>query len=175
MTTLRTLRFGAGWLCPMVLACNSTWPANMEQGPALLPQEEARLPPPMAVPVGGIETVADREDVEDQKNPFASDPLSSKRGGEVFARACTQCHGRDGHGGGPVSQKMPPAPDLRYVTVCRRTDGFIYGTLTAGGRAMPSLREGLTSKQRWDLVSYVRQIQKQGCTGNTTKPAEEEE
>ncbi len=167
--------FGGICSCLIAVACNSTWPANMEQGPAPLPQQEVRLQPSMAVPVGGIETVDDRQDVEDQKNPFASDPKSAARGAEVFARACTQCHGRDGHGGGPVSQKMPPAPDLRYVTVCRRTDGFIYGTLTAGGRAMPALREGLTRSQRWDLVSFVRLIQQQGCTGDTTKKAEEEE
>ncbi len=174
MRAARKQRFCGSCLCLMVVACKGNWPASMEQGPAPLSQQEVRLPPPMAVPVGGIETVDDREDVEDHKNPFATDPQSATRGADIFARACIQCHGRDGHGGGPVSQKMPPAPDLRYITVCRRTDGFIYGTLTAGGRAMPSLREGLTKGERWDLVSFVRQIQQQGCTGNTAKPDEGE-
>jgi mono/diheme cytochrome c family protein len=175
MSSVGRLRLGGVSVGLMVIGCNGSWPANMERGPAPLPQEEVRLPPPTAMPVGGVETVDDREDVEDLKNPLASDPKSATRGQSIFAQTCIECHGRDGHGGGPVSQKMPPAPDLRYITVCRRTDGFIYGTLTAGGRAMPSMREGLTSRQRWDLVSFVRQIQKQGCTGSVAAEHEGEE
>jgi len=175
MSSVRDRWLGGGLVCVLFVACNGRWPADMEHGPTPLPQEEVRLPPPMAVPVGGVEIVDDREDVEDLKNPLASDPKSAARGQSIFAQTCTECHGRDGHGGGPVSQMMPPAPDLRYITVCRRTDGFIYGTLTAGGRAMPPLREGLTSRQRWDLVSFVRQIQKQGCTGSTAEQKAGEE
>lgn len=174
MISSYTRRLEAYSLCLMFTGCKGRWPADMQQGPAPLPQQSAVPSPPMSIPVGGLEKVEDREDVEDLKNPFASDAKSATRGATTFAKTCTPCHGKDGRGNGPVSQLVPPAPDLRYITICRRTDGFIYGTLTAGGRAMPSMREGLSSKQRWDLVSYVRQLQKQGCVGEAAKQDEDE-
>ncbi|OYV93717.1 MAG: hypothetical protein B7Z68_08365, partial [Acidobacteria bacterium 21-70-11] len=65
----------------------------------------------------------------------------------------------DGHGGGPVSKFFPPAPNLAYVTIRARSDGYIYGTITFGGRAMPSQAEGLSERDRWNLVNFVRHVQ----------------
>ncbi|NOY93425.1 MAG: cytochrome c [Deltaproteobacteria bacterium] len=110
--------------------------------------------------------VETREDVEDMLSPVANDGHSAERGAALFGIHCVACHGSDGRGGGKVSEKMPPAPDLRHISICRRTDGFIYGTITAGGRAMPSLREGLSTRDRWDLVSFVRELQSAGCEGS---------
>ena len=76
----------------------------------------------------------------------------------------------EGRGDGPVSAKFPPAPNLRHDSICKRTDGFLYGTLTAGGRAMPTMREGTTSQDRWDLVAFVRLLQREGCTGRRRPP-----
>jgi hypothetical protein len=59
-----------------------------------------------------------------------------------------------------VSRFFPPAPDLAYVKVRERTDGFIWGTISYGGKAMPPGGEGLTPDDRWDLVNWVREIQR---------------
>lgn len=147
-------------------ACNGRWPASMEDHPSGDLQEGARQPPTMAVPVGGVEIVEDREELDGLANPYRSDPRWVERGAHLFAYHCVSCHGPDGRGGGKVSGQFPPAPDLRHVSICDRTDGFLYGTLTAGGRAMPTLREGLTSRERWALVSFVRKLQEEGCTGS---------
>ncbi len=80
-------------------------------------------------------------------------------GAGLFAARCQCCHGADGHGGGPVSKLFPPAPDLGYSVVKERSDGYIFGTITFGGRAMPALAEGLDDRDRWDLVNYVRRVQ----------------
>jgi mono/diheme cytochrome c family protein len=147
--------------------CNprKMWPASMEQQQAVQPYDEARLRAPSAVPVGGVETVVDRDDVEDSKSPTPFDAAAVARGAVAFAAHCAPCHGPDARGDGRVSDKFPQAPNLRHYSICKRTDGFLYGTLTAGGRAMPTMREGLTSKNRWDLVAYVRSVQKGGCVG----------
>lgn len=153
------------------LACNGggdRWPASMEDQPHRGDLDALRPAPEGAVPVGGVELVEDRFELEEEENPFARDPRSVARGRRLFGLHCAACHGRDGHGDGPVSEKVPPVPDLRYVGICRRTDGLIYGTLTAGGWAMPSLREGLSSRDRWDLVSYVRSLQRAGCTDSAS-------
>jgi mono/diheme cytochrome c family protein len=153
-----------------LLACNARsdklWPAGMEQQQAVQPLEEARQAPVGSVPLGGVETLDDREDDTDLKSPFPLDDAAAARGAKSYAIHCAICHGATARGDGKVSDKFPQAPNLRHSSICKRTDGFLYGTLTAGGRAMPTMREGMTSHERWDLVAYVRSIQKEGCTSS---------
>lgn len=151
-------------------ACNSQgflWPAGMEQQPSLQPLTEARPAPEGAVPLGGVETVADRDDVEDARPPAPFDPAAEAHGKVLFSRLCTPCHGPEAKGDGPVSRGFPPAPNLRHVSICRRSDGYLYGTLIAGGKAMPSMREGTSAPDRWSLVAFVRALQREGCTGTS--------
>jgi mono/diheme cytochrome c family protein len=141
------------------------WPASMEQQPSVQPLAEARPAPEGAVPLGGVEVVADRDDVEDARPPVPFDVSAEARGKVLFARLCTPCHGKEAKGDGPVSSRFPQAPNLRHFSICKHTDGYLYGTLTAGGKAMPPMREGTTSRDRWDLVAFVRALQREGCTG----------
>ncbi len=146
-------------------ACSSAdlWPASMEQQPVVAPLAEARPAPAGAVPLGGVETLVDRDDDADLQPPRPFDAAAEERGKAMFARHCTPCHGPEARGDGPVSAKFPPAPNLRYASICKRSDGFLYGTLTAGGKAMPSMREGTSASDRWDLVAFVRSLQREGC------------
>ena len=149
----------------VLVACNGKrlWPAAMEQQPAVQSLAEARLAPPGSIPLGGVETLEDREDDTDEKSPFSLDEAAAARGAKTFAIHCVACHGKSGRGDGPVSEKFPQAPNVRHASICNRTDGYLYGTITAGGRAMPTVREGMTSRERWELVAYIRQLQKEGC------------
>jgi mono/diheme cytochrome c family protein len=152
------------------LGCSSRgclWPASMEQQPSLQPFAEARPAPEGAIPLGGVEALADRDEVEDARPPAPFESVAEARGKLLFARLCTPCHGVEGRGDGPVSSQFPPAPNLRHVSICRRSDGYLYGTLTAGGKAMPPMREGTSSRDRWDLVAFVRALQREGCSGST--------
>lgn len=157
------------WLvsCALLgLSCDGVWPASMEQQASVKPLDEARPAPRGSIPLGGVETLDDREDDADLESPHPLNAVAAARGAALFAVHCVPCHGPEGRGDGPVSAKFPPAPNLRHVSICRRTDGFLYGTLTAGGRAMPTIREGTTARDRWDLVAYVRSLQREGCTGS---------
>ncbi len=40
------------------------------------------------------------------------------------------------------------------------TDGEIFWKITTGKPPMPSYREELTEKERWDLVNYLRSLAK---------------
>ncbi len=160
--------------CGVALAgCGSSplWPASMEQQPFVAPLAEARPAPAGSIPVGGVETVLDREDVADRGPPVPFDAAAEARGKALFAIRCTPCHGAEAKGDGPVSAKFPPAPNLRYVSICQRSDGFLYGTLAAGGKAMPPAREGTSSRDRWDLVAFVRSLQRDGCLAPTGEAA----
>jgi mono/diheme cytochrome c family protein len=144
---------------------NAQWPASMDRQPSLQPLAEARPPPAGSIPLGGIEVLADREDDADLKPAAPFDTATEARGQALFAIHCTACHGPEAKGDGPVSARFPPAPNLRHISICKRSDGFLYGTLTAGGKAMPPMREGTTSSDRWALVAYVRSLQREGCVG----------
>jgi mono/diheme cytochrome c family protein len=158
---------GAGALALALVGCNGQgrWPATMEQQAAVQPLSEARAAPPGSIPLGGVETLDDRDDVTEAQSPFPLDAAAAARGAKTFATHCVPCHGPQARGDGPVSDKFPQAPNLRHYSICGRSDGYLYGTLTAGGRAMPTQREGLTSAERWDLVAHIRALQKEGCTG----------
>jgi mono/diheme cytochrome c family protein len=144
---------------------NPQWPASMERQPSVQPLAEARPPPPGSIPLGGIEILADREDDLDLKPALPLDPAAEARGRALFSVHCTACHGAEAKGDGPVSARFPQAPNLRHISICRRSDGFLYGTLTAGGKAMPAMREGINSRDRWALVAFVRALQREGCVG----------
>jgi mono/diheme cytochrome c family protein len=139
--------------------CSRDWRTDMWYQPSLRAEDAPRPEPPDSVPLGAESRYEDRDDTEELSNPVPPSPVSVARGKALFLERCAPCHGREGHGGGPVSRFFPAAPDLAYLTVRQRSDGFIWGTITYGGRAMPSQREGLTARDRWNLVNYVRAIQ----------------
>jgi S-disulfanyl-L-cysteine oxidoreductase SoxD len=140
-------------------ACSNDWRTDMWYQPSLRAEDAPRPQPDRSVPLGGGLHYESRDDTEDLPNPVPFTRESLTRGRALFLSRCAQCHGPEGHGGGPVSTFFPPAPDLAYATVRQRSDGFIWGTISYGGKAMPSAREGLTERDRWDLVNHVRAIQ----------------
>jgi mono/diheme cytochrome c family protein len=128
--------------------------------PSIRPEQAPRPQPERSVPLDAAPRYESREDTEDLKEPLPVTPQSLARGQALFHARSSPCHGKEGHGGGPVSKFFPPAPDLAYIKVRERTDGFIWGTVSYGGKAMPPAREGLTAVDRWALVQWVREIQR---------------
>jgi mono/diheme cytochrome c family protein len=153
-------RLAAALAAAVVAAgCSRDWRTDMWYQPSLRPEDAPRPEPEGSVPLGAGPRFADREETEDLVAPFPATDASSARGRDLFRARCAPCHGPEGHGGGPVSRYFPAAPDLASPTVRARSDGYIFGTITFGGRAMPPQREGLTERDRWDLVHHVRAIQ----------------
>ena len=163
--TLLLIALGGG-------GCGTRWPADMDVQPIDHPLQDARPAPVGSIPLGGVEVLDDREDDSDAKPPFVLNVEAAARGRAIYVIHCVSCHGSEARGDGPVSDKFPPAPNLRHVSICKRSDGFIYGTLTAGGRAMPTMREGTSSRDRWDLVAYVHELQAEGCLVPPETPEE---
>lgn len=139
--------------------CGRDWRMDMWYQPSLRPEDAPRPEPEGSIPLGAPLLPADRDSAEDVTDPLPGTPARLARGRALFQARCAPCHGPEGHGGGPVSRYFPPAPDLASPTVRGRSDGYIWGTITFGGRAMPSQREGLTTEDRWALVQEVRAIQ----------------
>jgi mono/diheme cytochrome c family protein len=92
-----------------------------------------------------------------------ADDASVSRGAELFNINCSACHGADGKGKGPVAaflQNKKPI-DLTGPLAQSLSDGAIFMTITEGRPgAMPPLNENLLVRERWDVVNYIRQLQK---------------
>jgi mono/diheme cytochrome c family protein len=138
--------------------CANDWRTDMWFQPGGGLHSIARPEPEGSVPLDARPHFDDRDEAEALKEPFPTDAASLARGQTLFADRCASCHGQEGHGGGPVGKYFPPAPDLGYPAIQARPDGYMYATLVLGGRAMPVMREGLSQKDLWDLVHFVRTI-----------------
>ncbi len=156
----RDARAVVGLVAAAALSCSNDWRTDMWYQPSIRPQQAPRPEPERSVPLGAVARYESRDDTEQLADPLPTTPEALARGKALFEARCKPCHGPDGRGGGPVSRFFPPAPDLAYVKVRERSDGFIWGTVSYGGKAMPPAREGLTDADRWDLVKWVREIQR---------------
>ncbi len=155
----RAPRLAAAALLAALAGCRNDWRTDMWYQPSVRPEDSPRPQPERSVPLGAGPRYDSRDDTEGLANPVPPTAQSLAHGRALFVARCAPCHGPEGHGGGPVSRFFPPAPDLAYKTVQERSDGFIWGTISYGGKAMPPQREGLTAADRWDLVNEVRLIQ----------------
>ena len=63
-------------------------------------------------------------------------------------------------GDGPVAAQFMPPPDLLAEATRKRTDGYMYMYMRHGGIVMPSYGNALSSKDAWDIVHYIRHMQK---------------
>jgi S-disulfanyl-L-cysteine oxidoreductase SoxD len=141
-------------------ACRNDWRTDMWFQPSHRAQAMPRPVAEGTIALGQPQPLLDIDDSDDLTNPVPADESSVAHGRWLFGERCACCHGAVGKGGGPVSKFFPPAPDLTYVTIRQRSDGHLYGTVTLGGRAMPSQAEGLADRDRWDLVNFVRVLQR---------------
>lgn len=130
----------------------------------LVPQrsvDAVRLPDTTAVPMTGRQIVTDRELLgRTLRNPVAAADSSIARGERKFLFTCTPCHGTTLAGNGPVSVEFIPPPDLLGASVRARSDGFIWATIRYGGAVMPVYGAQVTAEEAWNIVNYIRHMQK---------------
>ncbi len=108
-------------------------------------------------------------------NPTSGTAAEVARGAEVFAIFCTPCHGPAGLGDGSVvgPNRIPDIPLLNLTSDLTRSysDGYIWGMITNGRGLMPSYRR-IPADERWLVVNYVRQLQRDAAAG--TAPGEDQ-
>ena len=96
------------------------------------------------------------------KNPVPNTPDSRNRGQGLYQGKCAPCHGIRGDGKGEIGRGLePPPPNFADRHMMKEmTDGEIFWKITTGKGQMPSYQKGLTEKERWDLVNYIRSFAK---------------
>jgi len=135
---------------------------DMRQAVALAPNKVMMAAPDsVSVPVQGRAHVFDRDVLAATlRNPVAPTDSSIARGERKFMRTCVPCHGATLVGNGPVAARFIPPPDLLNASSRGRTDGFIYAYIRYGGAVMPSYGGLVSSEEVWDLINYIRQMQR---------------
>lgn len=101
-------------------------------------------------------------------NPVPADERSLRSGAQQYQINCAVCHGALGNGDGPVSQfGFPPiligAGSNAATTL---SDGYIFGIIRNGRGLMPPYNR-IEEIERWDVVNYLRSIQRGGAAAPT--------
>lgn len=98
------------------------------------------------------------------RDPLPDTPTKLSRGAVVFQQNCASCHGRSGHGEGPLGELLAPPPaNLAWLahTPMSRSDPYMYWTIAEGGKSigsdMPSFKVTLSSNDIWAVISYIRE------------------
>jgi len=125
-----------------------------------------QLPPEHTVPVGftpykyGFNAdLADKE----LKNPYEGKMTAEVLtvGQKYYEIHCMLCHGMKGQGDGPIAAKFPlKIPALVSDKIKGWKDARIYHTITMGQGVMGSYASHVPQAYRWQLVNYIRYIQK---------------
>lgn len=149
------LPFIVGVLCTYEII-KIPFPTDMASQPSIDYQESPSiLPADGSVPVQGLSVIAE----ESPENPIPSDNVSLQRGNILYTIHCQICHGAQGHGDGPLSHYFARTPqNLTGAQITSEFDGSVYLTIVGGFGQMPALAENLTTRERWDVINYVRTL-----------------
>lgn len=97
------------------------------------------------------------------KNPRADKKSDKKELAEAKKIAdtnCVSCHGPGGKGDGAAAAALNPKPaDWSSAKVAKETDGELFWKIETGRGPMPPWKH-LSEKDRWQLVNYLRSLQK---------------
>lgn len=80
----------------------------------------------------------------------------------LYETQCASCHGRSGHGDGPLATTAMEPPPANFHEAARQRQRSVFGlynviTLGVNGTGMPSFAQ-LSEDQRWALAFYVGQM-----------------
>ena len=148
-----------------LVAGGCEWFSTMSRTDAIQAHETAPLEPPEhAIPLDGHPEF-DLTTVESVvSNPVSADAASVERGRAWYQTYCVVCHGADGLGKGPISDKFPAIPPVAGAV--RFSDAYLFGLITQGRGLMPGYAR-IPAPARWDVVNYLRSMDF-GAGGSTT-------
>jgi mono/diheme cytochrome c family protein len=96
------------------------------------------------------------------KNPVPATPDNLEAGAQTYKDNCVLCHGDKGKGDGLAGKtsKIPPANFTDSKLLALETDGSLFWKMSEGRGPMPTWKETLSEKERWQLVDYIRKLNK---------------
>ncbi len=99
-------------------------------------------------------------------NPIKSDATSLADGKLKFDTFCAVCHGTsrkinaEGFAKTKINELGMIAPAVITLTPFF-SDGYIYHKAKYGGAVMPAMGYAVPARERWNIVNYIRELEKQ--------------
>ena len=95
-------------------------------------------------------------------NPLPRTMDNFRAGQDLYNVYCIVCHGKEGHGDGPVTgpDRFPAPPSLHTEQARGYRDGTIWHVIGKGTEKMPGYADKLDPHDRWKVVHYLRALQR---------------
>jgi mono/diheme cytochrome c family protein len=117
-----------------------------------------RAPAPGASPLSA-HGPTDPAAAQGATNPLPAGAAETSAGRNLYAIYCVPCHGASGTGvDSAVGKYFPRVGDLSGADVQQHEDGWLYAIVTSGTSTMPSYGHELTTRERWQIVRFVRTL-----------------
>jgi mono/diheme cytochrome c family protein len=160
---------------------------SMDDQPKVQPQsastffyngQSMREPVPGTIPIGGLKEDtayftgkrADGQFVAAIPHPV--DEAGLERGRQRFTIYCQPCHDARGDGRGILFQRgNVPTATFHQEKLLKYTDGQIFDVITNGSGLMGPYRSAIPVADRWAIVAYVRQLQRDRQARAASAPA----
>ncbi len=162
---------GAAVLALAPSAWSFPWDIDMYRGSPVQPLSRApRVMPSDTMPVNRGEAPMSTEQMTVKlKNPLTATEENLSHGRDLFLTNCAPCHGESGVGNGPVAFLLKHQPKNLVTGQSKDLpDGYIYGVIRNGILLMPSYADAMSSSERWQVVLYVRSLQRGAAEQNKT-------
>jgi len=95
------------------------------------------------------------------KTPLDSTVALINEGKVLYTKFCDHCHGDKGMADGLVGEVYGGIPTYNSPLVKDKPEGHIYHVITMGRGRMGAHGSQLSPMERWKIVRYVQQLQKQ--------------
>jgi len=104
------------------------------------------------------------------ENPLDVSAINLEEGEALYGMFCAHCHGEQGDGQSSVKHPLYSAvPSYSDNLLIRRSgatmkdlkDGHIYHAITYGFNAMGPHATQINSEERWKIIMYVNELQKE--------------
>ena len=160
---------------------------SMDDQPKVRPQTAStfffdgasmRQPVPGTVAIGGLKEDsafftgkgADGQFVA--TSPVPVDDTVVERGRQRYTIYCQPCHDARGDGRGILFQRgSVPTATFHQEKVLKYTDGQIFDVITNGTGLMAGYRWPIPPADRWAIVAYVRELQRDRLARAASAPA----
>jgi glucose/arabinose dehydrogenase/mono/diheme cytochrome c family protein len=92
-------------------------------------------------------------------NPFSNNEPTLEKGKALYDLYCRSCHGENGFGNGPARGPLGQQPaNFHRRKFKMQTNGDVFWKISNGRKDMPSFEKILSEVQRWQLVTYIRNL-----------------